>query len=164
MIQRDLTYSFNDRGFAIIEHLVALLLIMIVMSAAVRQIASSQQANSVYRTEATLLSDVIARIEEYREQPFIEFVGEFWPTCKNGNTEGCLAAGTRIPDGDVVVTAPEYNEDARATITTTFTAETLSTSHFPDAVRVQVLIEQRRLSFGTKTAVFETIISNTNKL
>ena len=138
-----------QKGFALVENLVAIALLGISIVGATSLFISSFHTNSASRTYTAVIGDVHSIIDGYRTTSFSTLLGKF-NTAFDGITNGQVAAetSTSIP--------------ARATYTTTFTAIKTSTTNIPEAVKIQVQAVQRRGQFDDATYRFETIIAQTN--
>lgn len=133
-------------GFAVVENLVAMLLLMIVMTGVTRLFILSFHHNSSNRADASLLADVMAEVDEYRDQPYREFVYSIWQP------------GIEVPDGSTV-TFNRKSVGSRGTVRTTFIAQSTTAALLPEAVQVRIEVDQRNGPFQVSTSSFETVIA-----
>lgn len=133
-------------GFAVVENLVAMLLLMIVLTGATRLFISSFHFNAGQRADASLLADVMAEVDEYRDQPYRDFVYSIWQP------------GSEVPDGNTV-TFDRKGVGSRSTVRTSFTAQSTTAALLPEAVHVRIEVEQRSGPLRVSTSSFETVIA-----
>ena len=137
----------RQRGFTIIENLVAISLVAISLVGASRLIITTMHGNAAARTYSSLVGEVQAKIDGYRQQSFAALLSNI------GSSPSAITHGQSA-------TVSSSSKSARASFVTTFTAVKSGTSGIPQAIRIKVVATQRQGHFGQSAYSFETLIAN----
>ena len=136
----------GERGFSIIENLVAITILGIASVATIPLIFLSLNATSESRTQAAALGEVEAIVSKYKTMPFVEMLQEISSNVPD------------IQDGDRAILT-EDSENGRTTFRVTLTAIKTQTLGNPEAVRLRIDVTQTRGHRAARDFAFETIIS-----
>ena len=83
----------RESGFTLVENLVAMFIISAAVIGATGVVVNSMHGNSAARTYTSLVSDVQAKIDDYRKLSFSDLLGKF-NTTKTSITNGQVATET----------------------------------------------------------------------
>jgi prepilin-type N-terminal cleavage/methylation domain-containing protein len=137
----------RQRGFTIVENLVALALISISIAGASNLVISAVLGNSAARNYAGVVAEAQSRIDDLRRQSFTSILANF------GGSPQSVA-------NNQTVTLNSTSSNSRASYATTLTAIKNSTTGYPQAVRVRIVATQRRGRLNNAQYTFETLIAN----
>lgn len=138
----------KEAGFTIIENLVALVLVSIALVGSTAFFANASQSNTTSRTYSSIVTDTSLIIDNYRSN-YNSLLNEF-------NTDY-----TAIANGQSTTTS-QISARSRSTYTITLTAIKTKADSIPEAVRVNIAVNQRRGKKDDAQYVFETIIAQAN--
>ena len=147
--KRTSTNRFQNRGFAIVESLVAICLVGIAMVGVTSLYVTSFNSNATARSYAAVESDVATIIDGYRVNTYTQLLQKFG------------SAPTDITNGQTV-TENVTGSFSKANYVTTLTAIKSSNGATPEAIQVHVVATQRRGALNTAQYVFETIVAPTS--
>ncbi|MCC6954556.1 MAG: type II secretion system protein [Deltaproteobacteria bacterium] len=136
----------DERGFSIVENLVAITILGIASVATIPLIFLSLNATGESRNQAAALAEVEGLVSDYKTLPFIEVLQKIASNVPS------------IQDGDTV-TITEPLEGGRSSYTVTLTAIKSQSLGNPEAVRMLIEVTQRRGTRADRQYQFETIIS-----
>lgn len=137
----------NDAGFALVESLVAVVLVSITVVGSTSLVVTCFHSNAATRTFAGVESDINSIIDGYRNAAYSTILAKF------GGSPGSIA------DGQMAVEASSVST-SRTTYSTQFIAIRSAAGNQPEAVRLNVTATQRRGGgMGNATYTFETIIA-----
>ena len=136
----------KERGFSIIENLVAIALLGIASVSTVPVIAASFAATSSARSHSAVLSEIEGIVSDYRTMPYPELLQKIdsdLPQIADGES------GTETIDVQA----------GRATVEVTVTAIKTQPLGLPEGVRLRMRVEQRQGHLNPREYEFETIIT-----
>lgn len=139
-----------QRGFALVENLVAIALLGIALAGSVSLFSNTAASNKASRTHASLIAEVQDVVDQYREEPFNTLIARFGTDISN-ISNGAQATETFT------------SSRSRASFTSVLTAIRSHDEGSPEAVRILVTAVQRRNKLGSHSYSFETIIANVKR-
>ncbi|MCB9029419.1 MAG: type II secretion system protein [Deltaproteobacteria bacterium] len=139
-------HSRSDSGIGLIENLVSIAMMSIIIASASATMIMSFNSNDSVQTYSSVVSDVQAIIDDYRNAQYTELLDKF----------GGLY--TDILDGEST-TVNSSSSDSKADYQTILTAIKRSANSVPDALKVTIVVTHRRGTLGDGTYRFETVIA-----
>ena len=136
----------SEKGFGIIENLVAISIVSIALVGSTALFATCFHGNAAARTYTGVASDVQRLIDGYRNEPYATLLGRI-----NSNL-------TSISNGDNSQTSVTVAE-SNSTYSVTFTAIKSDSEIVPAAVQIQVTATHRRGKFENSQYTYETIVA-----
>jgi prepilin-type N-terminal cleavage/methylation domain-containing protein len=138
-----------EKGFALVESLVAIALVGIAMVGATSLVITVTNANTASRGYTSLISDVYTIVDNYRNTSYNTLLNKF------GSNPIAIA------NGQTVVETSTGNA-AKASYTTNLVAIKTTSGAVPEAIRVEITATQRRGIFNDSTFSFQTLIAPTS--
>lgn len=138
----------RERGFSIVENLIAIGLLGIVIVGSARLHIYTLQANGTAQDYSTLNDEAQALVDNYRGQGFDALLARF------GGSRTAIANGATVSE-----TTPSVSP--KIAYVTTFTAIAAASGGAPQAIHVRIEATQQRGALGEHVFSYETIIAHT---
>ncbi|MCB0335816.1 MAG: type II secretion system protein [Bdellovibrionales bacterium] len=135
-----------EAGFGLIELLVAFVIVAIVIAGASRLFINIMFANGSVRDNAIIIAEVQEIVDGYRGMPYIQILdlfGSGYVAIENGQT-----VTTNVP-----------SENSGVAYTVKLTAVKSMAESVPEAIQIDVAVNQSRWKFSTLEYSFATLIS-----
>ena len=141
--------KISERGFGIVENLVAITLLGIAIVGTTSLVVNTFHMNAASRSHTAVMSDVEAIIDSYRSGGFTSLLDEF------GVNYSLIANGQ-------TVTTSVTSAESKAEYSVSLTAIKTSSAGLPEAIRLAISSDHRRGKFGETNYQFETLIAQVN--